>query len=85
MCEKKMSGEIFFRGSFTCLQQILEKGEIVSDIAKGFPVEKLMDTRNFLSLLFYLGLLTIKEMKDENFCLAPFFSPDCRAVMNCGD
>lgn len=56
-------------GNFTRLQQIIEKGEMVSDIAKGFPVEKLIDTRNFLSLLFYLGLLTVKEMKDEELIL----------------
>jgi hypothetical protein len=55
----------FTNGNFTRLQQIIEKGEIVSDIAKGFPLEKLIDTRNFLSLLFYLGLLTVKEVKDE--------------------
>lgn len=59
----------FTNGNFTRLQQIIEKGEIVSDIAKGFPVEKLMDTRNFLSLLFYLGLLTVKEVKDEELIL----------------
>jgi hypothetical protein len=56
-------------GNFTRLRQIIEKGEIVSDIAKGFPVEKLIDTGNFLSLLFYLGLLTVKEVKDEELIL----------------
>jgi hypothetical protein len=56
-------------GNFTRLKQIIEKGEIVSDIAKGFPVEKLIDTRNFLSPLFYLGLLTVKEVKDEELIL----------------
>jgi len=56
-------------GNFTRLQQIIEKGEIVSDIVKGFPVEKLIDTKNFLSLLFYLGLLTVKEVKDEELIL----------------
>jgi hypothetical protein len=56
-------------GNFTRLQQIIEKGEIVTDIARGFPVEKLIDTRNFLSLLFYLGLLTVKEVKDEELIL----------------
>jgi hypothetical protein len=52
-------------GNFSRLKQIIETGEIQSDLAKGFPVDKLIDTKNFLSLLFYLGLLTIKEMKGE--------------------
>lgn len=53
-------------GNFNRLQEIIEKGEIKAEkIVKGFPVEKLTDTKNFLSLLFYFGLLTVKEVKDE--------------------
>jgi hypothetical protein len=32
----------------------------------GFPVKKLTHTENFLSLLFYFGLLSIKEKRVEN-------------------
>jgi hypothetical protein len=47
-------------GNFSKLKEIIEQGETLSKITKGFPLEKLMDPENFESLLFYLGLLTIK-------------------------
>jgi hypothetical protein len=56
-------------GNFSRFKQIIEKGQIESEIAEGFPVKKLIDTKNFLSLLFYLGLLTVKGMKDEELIL----------------
>jgi hypothetical protein len=52
-------------GNFSRLKQIIEEDEIESDLVTGFPVDKLIDTKNFLSLLFYFGLLTIKEVKHE--------------------
>ncbi|MCP5103467.1 MAG: AAA family ATPase [bacterium] len=57
-------------GNFNRLKQIIEKGEIeTKKIAEGFPVEELTDTENFLSLLFYFGLLTIKGVRDEELVL----------------
>jgi len=47
-------------GNFSKLKEIIEQGETLSKITKGFPLERLMDPENFESLLFYLGLLTIK-------------------------
>jgi hypothetical protein len=47
-------------GNFSKLKEIIEEGETSSKITKGFPLEKLTDPENFESLLFYLGLLTIK-------------------------
>ncbi len=47
-------------GNFSRLKEIIEKGDIVSDIAKSFPYEKLIDSRNFVSLLYFFGLLTFK-------------------------
>ncbi len=47
-------------GNFERLKQIVRDGEIASTLVKGFPVEKLTHTNNFLSLLFYFGLLTVK-------------------------
>ncbi len=47
-------------GNFSRLKEIIEKGGIVSDIAKSFPYEKLVDSRNFVSLLYFFGLLTFK-------------------------
>ncbi|MCP4154227.1 MAG: AAA family ATPase, partial [bacterium] len=47
-------------GNFSKLKQIIEKGETLSKISDGFPLEKMTETNNFKSLLFYFGLLTIK-------------------------
>jgi hypothetical protein len=48
-------------GNFDRLKEIIEKGEISAEIQEGFPLEKLSSRENFISLLFYFGLLTIKE------------------------
>ncbi len=48
-----------FNGNFSRLKQIIEEGEITSNLVDGFPLEQLVDTNNFTSLLFYFGLLTI--------------------------
>jgi len=57
-------------GNFNRLKEIIEKGEIeCEEIVDGFPVEELIDTKNFLSLLFYFGLLTVKEVKAEQAVL----------------
>ncbi|MCP5104578.1 MAG: AAA family ATPase [bacterium] len=51
-------------GNFSRLKEIIEKGEIKSkEIVEGFPVEKITHTKNFLSLLFYFGLLTVKGVE----------------------
>ena len=47
-------------GNFSKLKQIIEQGGTTSKIEKGFPQEKLAAPKNFKSLLFYLGLLTIQ-------------------------
>jgi hypothetical protein len=47
-------------GNFSKLKKIIEQGGTSSKIEKGFPLEKLANEQNFKSLLFYLGLLTIK-------------------------
>jgi hypothetical protein len=47
-------------GNFSMLKQIMEEGGASANIIKGFPLEELLDLENFTSLLFYLGLLTIK-------------------------
>jgi hypothetical protein len=43
------------------LIKIIEEGGVVSEIMKQFSVDKMNDSRHFISLLFYLGLLTVKE------------------------
>ncbi len=46
-------------GNFARLREILEEGEIAKKLKKGFPLEEVKEPENFVSLLFYLGLLTI--------------------------
>ncbi len=48
-------------GNFSKLKEIIENGETLASLAGGFPLEEMKQSKNFKSLLFYLGLLTIKE------------------------
>ncbi|MDR2384036.1 MAG: AAA family ATPase, partial [Tannerella sp.] len=43
------------------LIDIIKKGGIVTDIIPKFSIDRLYDDEYFVSLLFYMGLLTIKE------------------------
>ena len=43
------------------LIQIAKDGSIVSSIIEKFPIDLLYDDEYFISLLFYMGLITIKE------------------------
>jgi hypothetical protein len=43
------------------LLQIIKDGEVVAEILKKFSIDMLNDESYFVSLLFYMGLLTIKE------------------------
>ncbi len=56
-------------GNFSKLKEIVEKGETSTKITRGFPLEKLTEPENFESLLFYLGLLTIKGPKKNKLLL----------------
>ncbi|MDQ1354060.1 MAG: hypothetical protein QG657_4369 [Acidobacteriota bacterium] len=47
-------------GNFSKLQQIMETGQVITNIRAGFPILELIKPENFHSLLFYFGLLTIK-------------------------
>lgn len=52
-------------GNFGRLKEIIENGQIKSKgISEGFPVNELIETQNFVSLLFYFGLLTFKEVEE---------------------
>jgi hypothetical protein len=54
-------GTPMVNGNFSQLQQILETGQAITNIQSGFPAEELTKPGNFLSLLFYFGLLTINK------------------------
>ncbi len=51
-------------GNFSRLRSILETGGISAEIAPSFPVEDLTKPKNFISLLYYFGLLSYQS-EDE--------------------
>jgi hypothetical protein len=52
-------------GNFSKLKGVIEKGFVKSKIEKGFPMKKITSPENFISLLFYFGLLTIEGVDKE--------------------
>ena len=50
-------------GNFSTIKKIAEDGEIRTTIATSFPAEKLIAKENFVSLLYYLGILTIDRIE----------------------
>jgi hypothetical protein len=58
-----------FNGNFRKLKEIIEKGETSGKNEKGIPLEELKDTDNFISLLFYFGLLTIENVINDKIRL----------------
>lgn len=51
-------------GNFSQLQELLESGETVSPIISSFPLARLLERTNFVSLLHYFGLITIAGMRE---------------------
>lgn len=58
-------------GNFSRLNAIIEEGGILAKLEKGFPLEQVAASENFVSLLYYFGLLTIdRPVKDKlNFTI----------------
>ena len=49
-----------FGANASVIQQIVAEGSTTAQIATSFPAEKMADTENFKSLLFYFGMLSIQ-------------------------
>jgi hypothetical protein len=49
-----------FGANASVIQQIVAEGSTTAQIATSFPAEKMTDTENFKSLLFYFGMLSIQ-------------------------
>ena len=47
-------------GNFDLLRHLIGEGEAETDISLSFPLEELDEPENFLSLLYYFGLLSIR-------------------------
>ena len=45
-------------GNFSLLQSLIQNGEIAGNVALSFPLERILQPENFISLLLYFGLLT---------------------------
>ena len=58
-----------FNGNFNRLKTITIDKELTSDIVDSFPVDKLTSQENFISLLYYFGLLSIAGQKNGNYLL----------------
>ena len=54
------AGDVRLNGNFDLLRQIVGEGQADADIQASFPLERLDQRDNFLSLLHYFGLLTIR-------------------------
>ena len=51
-------------GNFDLLRHLIGTGWVDSEITSGFPLEQLNQRENFLSLLHYFGLLSIREVRE---------------------
>jgi len=51
--------------NYEILQKILDKGEISGNLTPQFSFEKDFDSNDFLSLLFYMGMITIKSTRGD--------------------
>ena len=48
-------------GNFSILQDVINQGSVNASIVNSFPLENLTDDENFISHLFYLGLLSFLD------------------------
>ena len=59
-------------GNFSVLKEIIENNQITAEIKSSFPVNKITLRDNFVSLLYYFGLLTIGGSQyDQNILKIP--------------
>ncbi|MCP4151241.1 MAG: AAA family ATPase, partial [bacterium] len=56
-------------GNFSILKKIIENGETSAKIKEGFPLEELTNTDNFISLLYFFGLLTVDKVEETKLRL----------------
>lgn len=49
-----------FGANASVIQQIIAEGSITANIVTAFPAERMTDTENFKSLLFYFGMLSMQ-------------------------
>ena len=58
--------------NFDILQEVMTNGEVASELVESFPIREIENSSEFVSLLYYLGLLTVKEragLVKYKFCI----------------
>ena len=58
--QRASAGARRLNGNFDLLRHVVAEGEAEVDLSLSFPLEELDDPENFLSLLYYFGLLSIR-------------------------
>ena len=61
---KEATSAVRLNGNFDLLRQVIGEGQADAEIQTSFPLERLDRRDNFLSLLHYFGLLTIRGVTD---------------------
>ncbi len=57
------SGKVELNGNFSMLEQIVMDDYIDEKLVTSFPYQQITEPENFISLLFYFGLITIDKIK----------------------
>ena len=57
----RQGSDVRLNGNFDLLRKVVGEGQADADIQSSFPLERLGQSDNFLSLLYYFGLLSIRE------------------------
>ncbi len=57
-------------GNFDLLKTLIEDGKITGSVVKSFPLKKLTEPQNFISLLHYFGLVSIAGRRLKEVVLA---------------
>ena len=58
--QRVTAGAKRLNGNFDLLRHVIGEGEAEADLSRSFPLERLEEPENFLSLLYYFGLLSIR-------------------------
>ena len=61
---RSTGARVRLNGNFDLLREVVGKGWVDCNIESGFPLDRLDQRENFLSLLHYFGLLSIREVRD---------------------
>ena len=57
-------------GNFDLLRHLVGEGWVDSELSTGFPLDELKQRANFVSLLHYFGLLSIRDVRENALRLA---------------